>query len=243
MLFSRETILNRLLPFCGLVAVLTIMASCSDSSSGGGPNNPGGTNILFEDDFASISLATAWTPTIFGGGAIGIDATTGQPAPSLYIQSDSTWVAQSIVVLSQPYSNAGGVIFTIQVEVDNPGSAGLNLEGIRVVIHDQGRNTAIAGVTFRRYTDGSENLKISYDVYPAGFPFQLVEENNLALSTGFHEFQFTVYPDLTAKWTRDGIQRLATLTGVQLAEADLQLHLNVRGVDAAAHFDNALVSR
>ena len=243
MLFSREIIKNRLLLFCGVIPLLIFTAGCGGDSKSGPTGPGGGSGVLFQDDFSNSTLSNDWTPTIFGGGAIGIDTGTGQPSPSLYIQSDSTWVAQSIVVLSQPYNNAGGVIFTIQVEVDNPGRAGVNLEGIRVVIHDQGRNTAIAGVTFRRYTDGSENLKISYDVYPAGFPFQLVEENNLALSVGFHEFQFTVYPDLTAKWTRDGIQRLATLTGVQLAEADLQLHLNVRGVDAAAHFDNALVSR
>ncbi|MCH8027971.1 MAG: hypothetical protein IID63_07595 [candidate division Zixibacteria bacterium] len=244
MLFLRETILNRLLPLCGLIAILTFTASCdSDSKGGGTSTDPGGTTVLFEDDFASISLATAWTPTIYGGGAIGIDSGTGQPAPSLYIQSDSTWVAQSLVVLSQPYSNVGGVSFTIQAQIDNPGSADKILDAIRITIHDQGRNSSQGVVTISRYQVGSDNVNISYAAYPAGYPWQQVKESNLALSPGFHEFKFVVYPDGKGKWFRDGIQRLATVTGAQLAEADLQLHLNVRGVDAAAHFDNALVSR
>ena len=243
MLFLRETIQNRLLPLCGLIAILTFAASCgSDSKSGGTPTDPGGTNILYQDDFAGTTLAAVWTPTIYGGGAIGIDATTGQPAPSLYIQSDSTWTSQSLVKLSQPYSNVGGVSFSIQVQIDNPGSADKILDAIRITIHDQGRNKSQAGVTIRRYQVGSDIVNITYDVYPKYLP-QQVREWNFALSPGFHEFRYVVYPDRTAKWFRDGIQRLATVTGVQMLDADLELHLNVRGVDAAAHFDNALVSR
>ncbi len=243
MLFLRETIQNRLLPLCGLIAILTFAASCgSDGNTGGTPTNPGGTNILYQDDFAGTTLATAWTPTIFGGGAIGIDATTGQPAPSLYIQSDSTWTSQSLVKLSQPYSNVGGVSFSIQVQIDNPGSADKILDAIRITIHDQARGS-VAVVTIRRYQVGSNILNITYDLYPGSSPWQQVREWNLALSPGFHEFRYTVYPDGKAKWFRDGIQRLSTITGVQVLEADLELHLNVSGVDAAAHFDNALVSR
>ncbi|MCH7690229.1 MAG: hypothetical protein IIA17_04180 [candidate division Zixibacteria bacterium] len=242
MLFSRETILNRLLPFCGLVAVLTIMASCSDSSSGGDPNNPGGTNTLYQDDFAGTTLAAVWTASIFGGGgAIGIDTGIGQPAPSLYIQSDSTINSQSLVKLSQPYSNVGGVSFSIQVQIDNPGRADKILDAIRITIHDQGRG--VQGlVTIHRYQVGSNNVNISYDVYPGGYPWQQVKEWNLALSPGFHEFRYVVYPDLTAKWFRDGIQRLSSL-GVPMLEADLELHLNASGSNAAAHFDNVKISR
>ncbi len=241
MLFSRETILNRLLPFCGLVAVLTFTASCSDSNNGGTSTDPGGTTTLFQDDFAGTTLAAAWTPTIYGEGSVGIDNTTGQPAPSLYIQSDSTLNGQSLVKMQQPYSNVGGVSFSIQVQIDNPGRADKILDAIRITIHDQGRG--VQGlVTIHRYQVGSNNVNISYDVYPGGYPWQQVKEWNLALSPGFHEFRYVVYPDLTAKWFRDGIQRLSSL-GVPMLEADLQLHLNASGSNAAAHFDNALVSR
>ena len=244
MLFSRETIQNRLLPFCGLIAVLTFTASCgSDSNTGGTPTDPGGTNILYQDDFAGTTLAAVWTASIFGGGGtIGIDTGTGQPAPSLYIQSDSTINSQSLVKLSQPYSNVGGVSFTIQAQIDNPGRADKILDAIRITIHDQGRNGAQAGVTIHRSQVGSNIVNITYDVYPKYLP-QQVKEWNLVLSPGFHEFRYVVYPDGTAKWFRDGIQRLATLTGVQMLEADLELHLNVHGSNAAAHFDNAVVSR
>ena len=243
MLFLRETIQNHLLPFCGLIALLTFTASCdSDSNIGGNSTDPGGTNTLYQDDFAGATLAAVWTPSIFGGGAIGIDTTTGQPAPSLYIQSDSAISSQSLVKLSQPYSNIGGVSFSIQVQIDNPGKADNILDAIRITIHDQGRGSQ-AGVTIHRYQVGSNSVNISYDVYSGNHPWQQVKEWNLALSPGFHEFRYTVYPDRTAKWFRDGIQRLSTLTGAQMLEADLELHLNVSGVDAAAHFDNVLVSR
>jgi len=243
MLISDVPNWKRLLLFCGLASLLVFTTGCgSDSKSGGTPTGPGETNTLYQDDFAGATLAAVWTPSIFGGGAIGIDTTTGQPAPSLYIQSDSTISSQSLVKLSQPYSNIGGVSFTIQVQIDNPGKADQILDAIRITIHDQGRSGTQAGVTIHRSQVGSNNVNISYDAYPGG-PWQQVKEWNIVLSPGFHEFRYVVYPDRTAKWFRDGIQRLATLTGQQMFEADLELHLNVHGVDAAAHFDNAVVSR
>ncbi len=242
MLFLRETILNRLLPFCGLLALLTFSAGCdSDSNTGGTATDPGGTNTLFQEDFAGTTLAAAWSASNFSATSE-IDSTIGQPAPSLHIYVDSGVNGKSFVTLSQPYNNAGGISFTIEVEVDNSGRAGLNSDWIKVVIHDQGRNQSQAGMTIRRFTDGSDNVNISYDVYPGG-PWQQVKEWNIVLSPGFHEFKFTVYPDFTAKWFRDGIQRLSTLTGQQMFEADLQLKLEVRGPETAAYFDNALVSR
>ncbi|MCH7947500.1 MAG: hypothetical protein IIC66_06840 [candidate division Zixibacteria bacterium] len=236
MLFSKKTIQNRLLPFCGLLALFAITTSCGNSTGSIE------TNILFQEDFSGTSLATAWTTSNTGATAI-IDASVGQPAPSLSIKADSGVIGLSTVTLSQPYSNAGGMSFIIQVSVSNPGRAGTNSDGIRVMIYDQGRGTTYAGITIRRSGLDSNNVDISYDVYPGGFPYQVVTETNIAPSSGFYVFKFTIYPDLTAEWFLDGTQKLATLTGVQLLDADLQLILDVRGLDAAAHFDNAVISR
>ena len=135
---------------------------------------------------------------------MGIDSTTGQPAPSLYIQSDSTWVSQSLVVLSQPYSNVGGVSFTIQAQIDNPGSADKILDAIRITIHDQGRNASQGVVTISRYQGGSDNVNISYAAYPAGAPWQQVKESNLALTHGCDTFKFVLYSADKGNWLQAG---------------------------------------
>lgn len=236
MLFSKKTILNHLLPFCGLLALFAITTSCGNSTS------PVETNILFQEDFSGTSLAASWNSTNTGAVSI-IDTSFGLPAPSLDIRSDSAVIGLSVVTLSQAYSNVAGINFNVQVDVKNPGRIGANSDGIRIIIYDQGLGATQASVTIRRSSLDSNNVNISYGVNPGDSAYQEVTESNVTLPSGFQLFKFTVYPDNTAKWFRNGTEQLATLTGVLVLDADLQLILDVRGLDAAAHFDNAVIYR
>lgn len=240
MLFSREIIKNRLLLFCGVIPLLIFTAGCGGDSKSGPTGPGGGSGVLFQDNFSGAVLSNAWTTSIVGGTAV-IDAALGQPAPSLHIQSDSGALGQSKVTLFQPYSSSGGVSFSVMVKVENPGRGGGNTDGIDVFILDQASNNTGGVLDIRRSPVVSSNFNILYYIHTPS-P-SLKRESNIGLSPGFHEFRFTIFPDGTTKWFRDGVQVFSSFASTPLPVTEYQLWFEVRGIGSSAHYDNVVVSR
>ncbi len=176
------------------------------------------------------------------GSLFEIDPAVGQPAPSLLLRLKPGFSSNvgNVTTAVNPFNNVGGVGFFVQVALDAPGTCGA-VAGVFIGILDQGRNTSRASVAFQ-CSSSTDAITILYGVAPGGTPTQLIRET-LFLDTGFHDYAFIIAPDRTARWLRDGVQKLATLPGIQILEADLLLKLGVFRSDAAAHFDQVLVTR
>ncbi len=193
--------------------------------------------VLFEDSFDGSFPGLKWQPGI--GCMTEIDSAVGQPAPSLLLRTSQIG-SGNVTTAVNPFNNVGGVGFFIQLALDDPGTCGA-VSGAGITIFDQGRNTSRASVAFQ-CSSSTDAITILYGVAPGGTPTQLIRET-LFLDTGFHDYAFIIAPDRTARWLRDGVQKLATLPGIQILEADLLLKLGVFRSDAAAHFDQVLVTR
>ena len=196
--------------------------------------------ILFEDSFDGPFPGLNWLPGL--GALFEIDPVVGQPAPSLLLRAKpgfSTNVTNVTTAVS-PFNNVGGVSFFTLLALDDPGTCGA-VAGVGITIWDQGRNTSRASVSFQ-CSSSTGAITILYFVAPGGAPTQLIRET-LFLDSGFHKFAFIIAPDRTGRWLRDGVEKLTTLPGIQILEADLLLKLSVFRSDAAAHFDEVLVTR
>ena len=230
--------------------LMFLAAGCGggdDGVAGSGGSTPPVT--LFQDAFDGPSVSGVWMQTLFDCFA-DIDGATGNPVPSLSLRMDpsATAAGTGAVTTFQPFNSASGLTFTVLLFVDNPGRSGGNTDGISFVMIDQGRLGAARGaVGIHRNSLGG--VTVSYSINTANAPNQLVTEN-ISIPTGFHEFNFIIAPDGSTKWMRDGIQKLATLQGIQMITADIQLKLQVNGVGSsvdpdqtAAYFDNVTITR
>ncbi len=230
--------------------LMFLAAGCGGGDDGvAGPAGPTPPVTLFQDAFDGPAVSGSWMQTLFDCFA-DIDGATGNPVPSLSLRMDPSATASGIgaVTTFQPFNSASGLTFTVLVFVVNPGRSGGNVDGISFVMIDQGRlGAARGGVGIHRNSFGG--VTVSYSISTANAPNQLVTEN-ISMPTGFHEFKFIIAPDGSTRWMRDGIQKLATLQGIQMITADIQLKLQVNGVGSsvdpnqtAAFFDNVTITR
>jgi hypothetical protein len=166
--------------------------------------------VLLQDDFSG-GLSANWetlTPTS------AIDSTSGNPPPSLSLKAGST---QAEARTNQRFSTLQGLTVAVDVQVSD-GTFG------DVLILDQDNMTTIkTGVAIAA---NGANFSINGQV-------QSVPWTDGA---GFHRFAFSLRPDGSAKWSRDGSVVMTgsyPVSGIVLSLVDFI---------SGTNFDNVLIS-
>ncbi|MCZ6688913.1 MAG: hypothetical protein O7H41_04860 [Planctomycetota bacterium] len=219
------------------MAVLFVAATgvasltCSGGGSGGGGGGGGGPTVLFEDTFDGTFPSPNWTaiPAVAQ-----IDALDGVPAASLHMTSGA-----DVVLATSPFSTQGGISFELWIRVDALGTGAADQINFR--IEKQAASSIEASVVIIDYIPGF--VQHTYTIRPTsgGLVFDNFTDF-IPRDNAWHLYRFSVAQDGSARWFRNGAQKLATQPGMVMDEQDFRIRLVAFSI-AEAHVDEVLITR
>lgn len=183
---------------------------------------------LFEDSFDEGFLTSKWATL----DEVEIDETVGLPGS---VQSLHLNNSDKVTTAVNPFDSSQGLVFSTSISIDDIGERGV----IGVGVMDQGRRSGRAVLQIQRASADSNAVMIWYRLYPLSAP-QTIQTEQVILEPGFHKFDVYIFSDGYMRWNRDGVQKLATLEGIEAIHGDMLYSLEVS--NAEAHFDGVEIA-
>jgi len=219
------------LHLCALTGLGLLVPACGGKNhdDGGGAGGSFSATPLFSEEFSGAFPGTAWSPP-GSGGMVQVDATTGNPAPSLLMTTTTrpAFVATSTTMTfnSQP--------MTVSVRMSASGT-GDGSGGVGIF---NSTGNPVAAAEWHAATPSALTFSILGATNPTPVAAPL-------LNSGFHTFTFSVDASGSAAWSIDGTP-VMTLSGFPAGQMRVELYDFVPAgagtTFATFRFDNVTVT-